>query len=77
MTHIKKLRLDRGFTQVQVAGRAQMSVRGYQAIEAGEYQPRFCTARKIAEALNCTVEELFPVYEDAKIADREGSSQSS
>lgn len=39
-----------------------MFVRGYQAIEAGEYQQRFRTARKIAFALNCTVDELFPVY---------------
>ena len=73
-THIKKLRQDRGLTQVQVAMRAQMSVRNYQRIEAGRCQPRIQTAKSIAEALNCTVEELFPVCEDAKTAAGDSSS---
>lgn len=73
-THIKKLRQDRGLTQVQVAMRAQMSVRNYQRIEAGRCQPRIQTAKSIAEALNCTVEELFPVSEDAKTVAGDSSS---
>ena len=84
-THIKKLRQDRGLTQVQVAMRAQMSVRNYQRIEAGRCQPRIqtaksiaealnCTVEELAEALNCTVEELFPAYEDAKTAAGDSSS---
>lgn len=67
LTHIKELRTNRGFTQKQVALYARMSVRNYQRIEAGEYQPRFKTAKKIANALNCSIEELFPDCEDAKI----------
>lgn len=74
-THIKKLRRSRGLTQVQVAMRAQMSVRNYQRIEAGKCQPRIQTAKSIAEALNCTVEELFPTCRDANTAGRDISSQ--
>ena len=74
VTQVKKLRQSLNLTQKQVANLAQMSIRGYQRIEAGERIPRVSTAHKIASALNTTVEELFPVSEDAKTAAGDSSS---
>ena len=71
VTQVKKLRQSLNLTQKQVANLAQMSIRGYQRIEAGERIPRVSTAHKIASALNTTVEELFP---DAKTAAGDSSS---
>lgn len=72
-SHIKTIRMQRGLTQVQVAQRSCISVRCYQRIEAGENQPKIHTAQKIASTLNVTVDELFPVYGDAKTEDQECS----
>lgn len=74
-SHIKQLREDRGLTQLQVAMKAKMSVRGYQNIEAGKCRPNIESAKKIASVLNTTVDELFPACRDAKTAGRGESSQ--
>lgn len=59
--NLKVIREEKGFTQVQVAEKAQLSERGYQYIEAGNRTPNVYLATKIAKALNVTVEELFPL----------------
>lgn len=48
-----------GLTQVEVARKAGISDRAYQNYEAGERIPRADVAKRIAKALNSTVEELF------------------
>lgn len=59
--NLKTIRKKRGFTQVQVADKAQLTERGYQYIESGRRTPNVYLATKIAKALNATVEELFPL----------------
>lgn len=60
-TKLKKLREQQGITQVQIAQKSNISVMSYQRYEAGERTPNVHTAQLIAQALNTTVEELFPV----------------
>lgn len=59
--NLKAIRKKRGFTQVQVADKAQLTERGYQYIESARRTPNVYLAIKIAKALNTTVEELFPL----------------
>ena len=58
---LKIFREKKGFTQVQVAEKAQISERGYQYIEAGKRVPSVVIAQRIANVLNSSVEELFPL----------------
>lgn len=58
-TKLKAERQKTGLTQVQVAGKANVTTRNYQRYESGERIPRADTAKLIAKALNSTVEELF------------------
>lgn len=60
-TTIKIIREQRGFTQMQVAEKAQISERSYQRYEAGKRVPNVYTALKIAKTLNTTVETLYPL----------------
>lgn len=59
--NLKSIREKKGFTQVQVAEKAQLSERGYQYIEAGQRLPNVMIAQKLASVLNATVEEIFPL----------------
>lgn len=59
-------------TQFKVAERAEMSVRGYQHLEKGDYEPRLRTALKLMIALEISpkafAEEVgvdVPVSDDA------------
>lgn len=74
-SHIKEIRETKGLTQIQVANQAKVGLRSYQRYESGKRLPGIPAARRIASVLNCTVEEIFPVYEDAKIVDRKEPSQ--
>lgn len=56
---LKTIRLKKGFTQVEVAEKAQISERGYQYIETGKRIPSVVIAQRIANVLNSSVEELF------------------
>ena len=58
-TKLKAERQEKGLTQVEVAGKASISIRAYQQYESGERMPRADIAVLIARALNSTVEELF------------------
>lgn len=58
-TKLKAKRLIEGLTQKEVAKSAHISERRYQAYEAGKGFPKADTAKRIALALNSTVEELF------------------
>ena len=58
-TKLQKRREKTGLTQVQVAGKAGISVVCYQRYEYGKRIPRADVAKLIAKALNSSVEELF------------------
>lgn len=58
-TKLKAKRQKEGLTQVEVAEKANTSIRSYKSYESGERIPRADTAKLIAKALNSTVEELF------------------
>ena len=60
-TILQTTRKQRGLTQVEVAQKANIAERAYQRYDAGERTPNVHTAQLIAQALNTTVEELFPV----------------
>ena len=64
---LKIIRESKGLMQIQVAEKANISIRSYQRFESGKCTPNVITAQKIASILNVSVEELFPVIpEDAK-----------
>lgn len=54
-----KRREEQALTQVEVAKKAGISIRGYQKYESGEQTPSVRIAKQIAKALNTTVEALF------------------
>ncbi len=54
-----ELRRARGWSQRALARRIVISRAGLAAIEAGQVTPSVATALRLAEALGCTVEELF------------------
>lgn len=60
-TILKTTREKKGFTQVEVADKANITVRAYQRYEAGERVPNVHTALNIAKVLNTRIEVLFPV----------------
>jgi len=59
-TALRQRRKGEGLTQAKVAKQANISIRHYQYIEAGERLPNVYTAQLIATALNATVEQVFP-----------------
>lgn len=58
---IKQTRQKKGITQIEVAEKANTPIRSYQNYEAGRRTPNVYTAQLIAQALQTTVEELFPL----------------
>ena len=58
-TKLKERRIKLGFTQVQIAEKANISGRAYQNYESGERVPNVQTAKLIAKALKTTVDEIF------------------
>lgn len=65
-TKLKKVRKGTGLTQMEVAKKANVSIRGYQNYEAGIRVPNVRTAILIAQALNSSVEECFGNLNDIK-----------
>lgn len=60
-TILKIRRKEKGFTQTELAKKAKITERAYQRYESGERVPNAYTAQLIANALQTTVEELFPL----------------
>lgn len=58
---LKKAREKQGLTQVEVAKKANISESAYQNYESDKRVPNVRTAQLIAQTLNTTVEEIFPV----------------
>jgi len=59
MRKIKKLRVVQGLTQKKLAERVCISRANLTNIENGRRTPSMKTARKLANALGCTIDELF------------------
>ncbi len=62
---IKALRLQKGFTQEELAERTEVSTRTIQRIENGEVDPRAYTLQMIAKALDVNYGELVAEVEEA------------
>ena len=56
---LKELRVDKGYTQRDLARIAGISERGYQMYEHGARVPDARVASRIARALHTTVEQLW------------------
>jgi putative transcriptional regulator len=59
LNNLEEHRKSAGLTQQQLSERAEVSRKSINAIENGIYVPSTVLALKIANTLNCTVEELF------------------
>ncbi|NDH41531.1 MAG: transcriptional regulator [Gammaproteobacteria bacterium] len=59
LNHLEPLRRSAGLTQQQLSDAAGVSRKSINAIENGIYVPSTVLALKIAETLNCKVEDLF------------------
>jgi len=60
-TKLKNIRKKNGLTQEELAKKANITARNYQRVEKGVQDPKTTTALLIAQALQTTVEELFPI----------------
>ena len=67
---IKKLRLQMGLTQKQLADLALVSSRTIISLETGQYNPSLLLAYRIARIFNTTVEELYCLEENLKEEDQ-------
>ena len=64
---IKKAREKAGFTQEELAARANVTVRMLQKYEAGQPRPRYETLFQLADALQMPPEKLLiPMYKEWK-----------
>ena len=59
LNNLEALRKSAGLTQQELSESAEVSRKSINAIENGVYVPSTVLALKIANTLNCTVEELF------------------
>lgn len=56
---LKEMREKKGFTQEDLAGRADVSRQTIISIESGRYVPSLELALKFAKIFKCRVEDLF------------------
>ncbi|WP_106640617.1 helix-turn-helix transcriptional regulator [Allosphingosinicella vermicomposti] len=56
---LKSLRAERGWSQVDLAERLEVSRQSVIAIETGRYDPSLPLAFKIAELFDLAIEEVF------------------
>ncbi len=59
LNRLEELRKTEAMTQQQLSERAEVSRKSINAIENGVYIPSTVLALKIANILNCNVEDLF------------------
>ena len=59
MNNLKSRRKQLGMTQEQVARKMDITCRNYQRYETGDGNPTIKNAIKLANVLNCTLDELF------------------
>ena len=59
LNNLEELRKSAGFTQQDLSESAEVSRKSINAIENGIYVPSTVLALKIANTLNCKVEDIF------------------
>ena len=59
LNNVRELRRSAGLTQQELSESADVSRKSINAIENGIYVPSTVLSLKIAETLNCSVEDLF------------------
>ena len=57
---LKRLRLERGLTQVQLAEQSGIAQGHYSQLETGNWEPRLATILALARALGVQPGELLP-----------------
>ena len=60
MDEVKRLRLEKGWSQNELAYHAKLAPSVISLIETGKRDPNATTLRKLAEALEVEVRDLFP-----------------
>lgn len=68
---VREIREGQGLSQAELARRAGLSRQALSAIEAGRYLPNVAVALRLAQALSCWVEDLFPAPPAAQILEAE------
>lgn len=62
MNNLKKLRTDKGLSQLELSHKSGIALSVISKLETGFtdiMQTRLCTVAALAEALDCTVENLY------------------
>ena len=67
---LRETRTDLGFTQRQVANGADMNVRTLINIENGHTIPNLLYAMRLANFLNCPVDDLFEYKSAGQVLDK-------
>lgn len=62
--NLVKIRKEKNFTQEDMSVKIGMSRSGYAMYETGDREMSVSTAKKIAEILDCTVDELLADSEE-------------
>ncbi|MBR3118662.1 MULTISPECIES: helix-turn-helix transcriptional regulator [Oceanobacillus] len=62
--NIRKIRLERGIKQIQMAEDLQVTRQTFTAIEKNKYNPSLELALKIVEYFNVPIEEVFTLVEE-------------
>ena len=70
-TRVREYRLEKGWTQTDVAQRTHVSVRTIISIEREQYSPSLMLAYRLAEVFGVTVEELCCLRENRQREDEQ------
>jgi molybdate-binding protein/DNA-binding XRE family transcriptional regulator len=67
--HLKEIRVQKGFSQSELAGRAGITRQAVSSIESNLYLPTTAVALRLASVLCCRVEDLFSLSEAENIVE--------
>ena len=70
-TRVREYRLEKGWTQTDVAQRTHVSVRTIISIEREQYSPSLMLAYRLARVFGTTVEELCCLEENMRREDEQ------
>lgn len=70
-TRVREYRLEKGWTQTDVAQRTHVSVRTIISIEREQYSPSLMLAYRLARVFGTTVEELCSLEENMRREDEQ------
>jgi len=64
MNNLKKLRLEQGITQENIAERLGLTSRGYRYIENGNFQPSYRSIKALEDYFKKTIDYLLAQVDD-------------